>query len=359
MDADDGERLRVPGGGLGGEAFLPVAAWLAGHAALAYEGFARIARRLEAAGFERVLFFRAGGTHAYLARGRSDTGRPIWVLAFRGTEADYNDILVDVTFFRRTADYAEQYRTHGGFLTSLQGVWGSWGPPEALDDITIDAELRGPPGISEALSEELSPGDRLFVTGHSLGGALANLAAYYIDRDFGRRVTLLCTFGAPRVLDARMAASVDGDAPFSAWRFVNGADIVTRVPPRLFGFRHAGTKCYLGRDGELHRAAEFGDRLRDIGWLRALYFVVVFALAFVLAAAVLGPGWARGGLLYWSAAGAAGVIVAIAGLAFFAKAVPYLPGRISRWLRLREFLDHRIGAYREKLNRIAGAREGS
>ncbi|WP_018947914.1 hypothetical protein [Thioalkalivibrio sp. AKL17] len=71
------------------------------------------------------------GTNAYLARCGStpEEGGRRWVLAWRGTEADYQDIIADVTVFKRTADYHHKWRVHGGFLTALQAVWGSWWNP--------------------------------------------------------------------------------------------------------------------------------------------------------------------------------------------------------------------------------------
>ena len=329
-----------------------IAKWLAAHSKLAYSGFSDISEALKRHGYESVYFFRQGGANCYLTQSTLDGGRAVWVLSFRGTESDYNDILVDVTFFKRTADYAKAYRCHGGFLSSLQGFWGSWGAPDSIYKEGFEAELFGPKGISEAIQEKVGKNDLLYVTGHSLGGALASLAAYYIDRDLKPSVQGLYTFGSPRVFDHDMSTGFGESSPYPAFRFVNSADIVTRVPPAVFGFRHSGDMCYLSRTGELKAKASPVEKLRDFGWLRALYFFAVFALA-LLVSSGLGAAIPQGHALDWLSSGWAAsvisVLVAVFALLAFSKVVPYLPKTVARWAALREFTDHSIDEYLRKI----------
>ena len=83
------------------------------------------------------------------------------------------------------------------------------------------------------------------MTGHSLGGALATLAAARHQAD------VLWTFGAPRVGDALFARSLAGTA---IGRVVNGNDPVPAVPPpgRPWRFRHPG-RPFLLRGGTMLR----------------------------------------------------------------------------------------------------------
>lgn len=301
--------------------------------------------------------FRADGAHAYLARGANADG-PVWVLAFRGTESDYNDILVDITLFKRTADYGREYRCHGGFLTSLQTFWGSWGSADAIEFAHIDASLFGPEGISEVLYREVNRGERHYVTGHSLGGALASLAAYYIARDLPSCLTALYTFGCPRVYAAPMSRGVERAAAWPSYRVIHAADIITRVPFRVLGLRHFGTPVYLGRDGAVKESPTQWERLKDVGVMRVVYFVVVFLLAAALIA--LGGEWlpersVAASLLAGWPGWVAALAVAVLALGWFARAVPYLPNSLVRRLGLKEFSDHRIGAYANKLARSGGA----
>src|SRR5262249_13938988 len=80
------------------------------------------------------------------------------------------------------------------------------------------------------------PGQALWLAGHSLGGALATLAAAHLGRD---AVQGLYTYGCPRVGDAAFAAVLPRRSHF---RFVHRDDWVTTVPPDLLGYVHAGTR---------------------------------------------------------------------------------------------------------------------
>ena len=67
---------------------------------------------------------------------------------------------------------------------------------------------------------------KVFVTGHSLGGALATLAASHID-SLGFDVDLY-TFASPRVGDMKFAESFKR---MKCYRIANSEDVVTVVPP--------------------------------------------------------------------------------------------------------------------------------
>ncbi|HEV2818646.1 MAG TPA: lipase family protein [Allosphingosinicella sp.] len=101
-------------------------------------------------------------------------------------------------------------RVHAGFAGSLVRLWD--GVAAAID------RLRGP-----------DPAPRLYFTGHSKGGALANLAAVRARRAWPGATIKAVTFGAPRAGDADFArayaaAAVDGQ------RYEVEGDIVAGVP---------------------------------------------------------------------------------------------------------------------------------
>lgn len=77
----------------------------------------------------------------------------------------------------------------------------------------------------------------------------------------------LFTYGSPRVGNRRYINYVNLDH----YRFVNNNDIVTRVPPVFFGFRHCGREVYLDRNGGICRLS-YVARRRDRwqGFLRGL-----------------------------------------------------------------------------------------
>jgi len=102
-------------------------------------------------------------------------------------------------------------RVHRGFNTMLMELWDE---------------------ISKALDAVHVP---LFYTGHSLGGALATLAASL------RPPQAVYTFGAPRVGDAAFAETLAG---MPLYHVCNPKDIVTALPPARWGsgFTLPGTR---------------------------------------------------------------------------------------------------------------------
>ena len=87
-----------------------------------------------------------------------------------------------------------------------------------------------------------NPGLKLFLTGHSLGGALAVAAASVLDQK-GCNVEGVYTFGMPRAGDPTFQNDYDGRLGARTFRFVHGDDLVPTVPPARFGkieHRHVG-----------------------------------------------------------------------------------------------------------------------
>ena len=77
--------------------------------------------------------------------------------------------------------------------------------------------------------DELPDGYSLYITGHSLGGALAVIATKELDRD---TLAACYTFGSPRVGNEEFGEEIR--API--YRIVNAADGVPRVPPSLLTY---------------------------------------------------------------------------------------------------------------------------
>jgi hypothetical protein len=148
------------------------------------------------------------------------------VVSFRGTESD-DDVMADINIARSPGPSGG--RVHQGFSTALSEV-------EPLIDSRMSL---------------LAAGTRLYVTGHSLGGALANI---FLARALDRRPDLryaLYTFGSPRVGNQDFAALLESkaaDAKTPLLRFHNGADPVATKPPAFFGWEHAGTPIHLEHD---------------------------------------------------------------------------------------------------------------
>jgi hypothetical protein len=142
-------------------------------------------------------------------------GEEFAVIAFRGTETFLpgrdpvtlldnvaEDYLTDLRIPLVPARQPARGRVHRGFRNALDEIW------EPLSELA--ARLRRD-----------DPGRAIWLTGHSLGGALALLAASRLPDIQGVYV-----FGAPYVGDADFRASL----PVRPVRFVHGSDLVTRVP---------------------------------------------------------------------------------------------------------------------------------
>ncbi len=181
--------------------------------------------------------FEDGSTQVVFARHAS---RPLVVIAFRGTEP------------RESVDVSLDLRT---WRTSLGGHgWpAAWGGVHAG---FYDGFAEVEPLLMQKLHELEGTGARIWVTGHSLGGALATITAARILRaiDEGADLELagLYTFGSPRVGDHAFASELEREAKDKGVRLVrvrNDDDAVTAIPSELLGFEHVGALVYLREDG--------------------------------------------------------------------------------------------------------------
>jgi pimeloyl-ACP methyl ester carboxylesterase len=133
--------------------------------------------------------------------------------------------------------------------------------------------------VHDAIREELARhGGTLLITGHSLGAALATLAA----ADHAGRQPALITFGSPRVGDATFARLLAG---LPIRRFVDCCDVVTRIPPELFEQPH------------VHQLLTdlIPERLVSDPFTKGLVSVVAFGLAAALRTAGIQPRYVHAG----------------------------------------------------------------
>ncbi len=185
--------------------------WLAELSRLVYrEGAPRGERsrdgHLAAVSLEESLFLDRRGTQCAVVVPRDERPAPIAALVFRGTDGPV-DWRTNLTL--APSAWPPGGRVHAGFKKALDDVW---------------------PELEATLDRLAVP---IFYAGHSLGGALALLAA-------GRRPPLaVYSFGAPRVGDQAFAESLAGA---TVHRVVNRRDIVPRSPPSMgsLRYRHAG-----------------------------------------------------------------------------------------------------------------------
>ena len=147
-------------------------------------------------------------------------------MAFRGTD-ELADWLDNINAFSTKKLFGEFHR---GFFKSVEDVW------EPIDDKF--RELQG---------QKKRP---LFITGHSLGGAMATIAAAkFIHED--KPFTSVYTFGQPRALTRDTARIFNMECSSRFFRFHNNNDLVTRVPARLMGYSHVGSYFYISKEKKI------------------------------------------------------------------------------------------------------------
>jgi hypothetical protein len=229
-------------------------AWvMASMAQLAYERFEEGGRarellqiKLKAGGFELIAEFNAPetDTQAFLV-----SNGEYAVLAFRGTEVTKKiDITTDI---KATKVSVIEGLVHVGFLHGYNSI---------KDDILV------------ALKKvKRLP---LYITGHSLGGALATVATNYLEGEvvdgipIRDQIAACYTFGGPRVGNEQF----DRDFKSTIYRIVNTTDIVTVVPLLSMGYTHIGDVRFLQRDmGEIRRGIPIFQRI-------FFFFMAVFRL---------------------------------------------------------------------------------
>lgn len=271
-----------------------IAWWLAKLSKLAYDNKITIATRLKKYKFNHVEFFDTGGTQAFLAVHPGMQAGKFAVLAFRGTEEDSIDILTNIRFAKRlfpsenlveeiqdnSKKPSKKFYAHGGFLAGVLNVWGC-----ALNQKTKDtfhnSDWKGAPGISEAICA-LGPDTPLYFTGHSLGGALATLAAYKtLTYRSEVQMTALYTFGSPRAVHLPLAEAINKELVGKIHRVVNYTDVVSRVPPRVPGllkFHHIDSMVYFTRTKKRRDLSRIEVLVSDVSILLVAALEVLLSL---------------------------------------------------------------------------------
>jgi triacylglycerol lipase len=118
---------------------------------------------------------------------------------------------------------------HTGFQNAVETVWP-----------TIETAIANRPASEQAL----------FFTGHSLGGALAILAAARAAAKFSIQPTVVYTYGSPRNGGPAFFDSYKPLLGDSTFRLVDGTDVVPTVPPPTPGdYRHVGQSIQCPTDG--------------------------------------------------------------------------------------------------------------
>lgn len=204
----------------------------------------------------QARLFSVGNTQVYVA-----TNDDHIVVAFRGTEAptsidglkdwlltDAGNLLIQPEGDLGT-DFAAAgvgARWHAGFMKALACIWDP---------------------LLQAVQTERKRKDRpIWLTGHSLGGALALLAAWRFKRKF-IPVHQVYTFGAPMVGNEVTAQAIDQEFPNRIFRFINNQDPVPRLPTLSLlanAYKHCEQEILLGLTAVGGTIAKASQSLQDM-----------------------------------------------------------------------------------------------
>jgi triacylglycerol lipase len=213
---------------------VSTAYWMARTAKLAYSSRPEIESTAREWGFDKVRHFETTfrppfpltDTQAFTMAGKS-----MIVTAFRGTQpAQLRDWLSDVN----TPPWpgpAGNGLVHFGFGQAIEAVY---------------------PEVRDAIVDLRDNKQTVWFTGHSLGAALATLAAlrlYFEPPEI--LADGLYTFGGPRVCDRSLAHAHDRAFQARTHRFVNNNDIVPQLPPEPL-YTHVEIPHYFDANGKLH-----------------------------------------------------------------------------------------------------------
>jgi hypothetical protein len=188
-------------------------------ALLAYESDPeKLSQLLKAGQFTLLASYDQDGSQAFLA-----LADDFAVIAFRGTDsyADWKTNLMSEAVLVDTR--LGSVEIHKGFMKAYNRIGA-----QVLEDVNrLVPDTKG-----------------LYLTGHSLGGAMAQIASTQLERD---NLAACYTFGAPRVGDH----SFDRLVVCPHYRIVNGWDLVTTLPPPILTpYHHAGDTRRLSRLGK-------------------------------------------------------------------------------------------------------------
>ena len=169
---------------------------------------------LHGVGLKEIQSFCHGTNYCALVTPDTEASDPFAVLVFRGSRGFKS---WPSNLNSRQTSWPGGGFVHGGFNTGFNDLW------QKIEPILSKIDLP------------------LFFTGHSMGGALAVLAASM------RPKAVVYTFGAPKTGDTVFARSLENTR---IYRVENNHDLIPTIPPAAisFGFRHVGVPICLKDD---------------------------------------------------------------------------------------------------------------
>ncbi|WP_250296369.1 lipase family protein [Wolbachia endosymbiont of Oedothorax gibbosus] len=184
-------------------------------------------------GYEIIPFgnsFEKDAGHVFI-KGKEIT------IAYHGTRMSHglwglNDLITDLNASFTTSELLpDGGRIHRGFYNSFTDSW-----PNLYGILKSHAEKQG----SEIKDFKIN------LTGHSMGGAIAKIAALCLNKTEGAEDVHVATFGDPRVFDLAASKFYNDVLQEKTIRVTqHRQDPVPAVSPGLFGYAHVGAQLRI------------------------------------------------------------------------------------------------------------------
>ena len=210
--------------------------WLAEVSTLVYADKDFVRTQFNKAGLQELKYFKNRSTVCYVANNDKFA-----IVAFRGSEIwekresfDLKEVLADLktNVDIWLTDWQQGGKVHRGFKEALEEVW---------------------PDLLPYIRKLHDKGCKIWITSHSLGGALATLFASRYGNAQG-----VYTFGSPRVGNEVFNKNFEA----KIYRIVNNDDIVPRVPPPG-KYVHVGKLKFIDSDGIIRDTIIENERFLD------------------------------------------------------------------------------------------------
>lgn len=186
-------------------------------------------KKFKELGYDKVKFLDKKGAQCYIVQNESEM-----VLCFRGTQpTQMSDVAADLNALPDRSQIGGF--VHNGFQNEVEKLW---------DDI-------------HKIVAKKPKEQKLFITGHSLGGAMSTICASRLQEV----VDTVYTYGSPRVGGKKFVSNCN----FRHYRHVNNNDAVCTVPFGILGYRHHSIARYINHYGRIRPLTpwqRFKDKLR-------------------------------------------------------------------------------------------------
>lgn len=182
----------------------------------------------------KSTYYQSKGSNVFVLEDTQDI-----IVACRGTEVkEWKDIQADLTI-DLVPSRTGVGQVHRGFRNYTDNLWHN------IRDHVLD-----------------NPNKKLWLTGHSLGAAMATLMAKrFVSHPINHPVEALFTYGSPRVGNREYINTFNTLIVHHRW--VNDGDIVTKVPFSPW-YYHCGTKHGITQSGLITKNIENKRKIMNV-----------------------------------------------------------------------------------------------